>query len=200
MDQKKLSKKNSNVLEIGSNDGTFLKNFKKQSSVGFEPSRSVHLIAKKSKINSFNFFFNQKNLKLLKIKNKYFDLVYGANVFCHIPNQVGLIKTIDKVLSKNGTIIFEEPYLGSMYKKTSYDQIYDEHIYMFSLASIEKIYKLFGFKLVDAVPLKTHGGSMRYILKRGNMTKKSKRLISLLNLEKKYNVNSFKGCTLFKKK
>ena len=37
--------------------------------------------------------------------------------FCHIPNQVDLIKTIDKVLSKNGTIIFEEPYLGSMYKK-----------------------------------------------------------------------------------
>ena len=84
-------------------------------------------------------------------------MVYGANVFCHIPNQVDLIKTIDKVLSKNGTIIFEEPYLGSMYKKISYDQIYDEHIYMFSIASIEKIYKLFGFTLIDAAPLKTLG-------------------------------------------
>ena len=53
-----------------------------------------------------------------------------------------------------------------MCKKISYDQIYDEHIYMFSIASIEKIYKLFGFTLVDAVPLKTHGGSMRYIFKK----------------------------------
>ena len=53
-----------------------------------------------------------------------------------------------------------------MYKKVSYDQIYDEHIYMFSLASIEKIYKLFNFQLIDALPQSTHGGSMRYILKR----------------------------------
>ena len=45
-----------------------------------------------------------------------------------------------------------------MYKKISYDQIYDEHIYMFSIASIEKIYKLFGFTLIDAVPLKNSWG------------------------------------------
>ena len=198
--KKKYLKKKSNVLEIGSNDGTFLKNFKKEFSLGFEPSKSVHLIAKKRKVNSFNFFFNKKNLKLLNIKHKFYDLVYGANVFCHIPNQVDLIKTIDKVLSKNGTIIFEEPYLGSMYKKISYDQIYDEHIYMFSIASIEKIYKLFGFTLIDAAPLKTHGGSMRYILKRGNVLKKSKRLKNLINIEKKYKVNSFKGCLMFKRK
>ena len=67
--KKKYLKKKSNVLEIGSNDGTFLKNFKKEFSLGFEPSKSVHLIAKKRKVNSFNFFFNKKNLKLLNIKN-----------------------------------------------------------------------------------------------------------------------------------
>ena len=77
-----------------------------------------------------------------------------------------MIKAIDKILSKKGVLILEEPYLGSMYKKTSYDQIYDEHIYMFSLHSIQKIYEKFGFELIDAIPQKTHGGSMRYILKR----------------------------------
>ena len=44
-----------------------------------------------------------------------------------------------------------------MYKKISYDQIYDEHIYMFSLSSIDKIYKMFGFELIDAIPQNTHG-------------------------------------------
>ena len=71
-------------------------------------------------------------------------------------------------------MILEEPYLGSMYKKISYDQIYDEHIYMFSLTSIEKIYELYNFKLIDAIPQNTHGGSMRYILKRkGENTNRS---------------------------
>ena len=198
--KKKYLKKNSIVVEIGSNDGTFLKNFDKKNSIGFEPSKSVHNIALKRGLKSLNKFFNLKNLSKLKKYYKKVDLVFGANVFCHIPNQVNLIKSIDKLLSKEGVIIFEEPYLGSMYKKISYDQIYDEHIYMFSIASIEKIYKLFGFTLVDAVPLKTHGGSMRYILKRGNIFKQSNRLKNLINIEKRYKVNSFKGCLMFKRK
>jgi methylation protein EvaC len=87
-----------------------------------------------------------------------------------------------------------------MYKKTSYDQIYDEHIYMFSLSSIEKIYRLFDFELIDAYPQKTHGGSMRYILKRKGIAKKSKKLINMLKIEKKKNIDSFKGCQKFKLK
>ena len=54
------------------------------------------------------------------------DIICGANVICHIPKLTELIKTIDILLSKNGKFIFEEPYMGSMFK-TSYDQIYDEH-------------------------------------------------------------------------
>ena len=112
-----------------------------------------------------------------------FDVVVGSNVFCHIPNQIDLIKSIDKLLSKNGVIIFEEPYLGSMYDKVSYDQIYDEHIYLFSLTSINKIYNLFNFELIDAYPQVTHGGSMRYIIKE-KVFQKSKRLMKLLRSEK----------------
>ncbi len=197
--KKKYLKNNSNIIEIGSNDGTFLKNFNPKYALGFEPSESVHKVAKKKGVNSFNFFFNLENINFLKKKEKTIDLIFGANVFCHIPNQINLIKTIDKLLSSKGTIIFEEPYLGSMYKKTSYDQIYDEHIYMFSLTSISKIYNLFGFDLIDAAPLPTHGGSMRYILKRGKNLNKSLRLKKLLMYEKKKNINNFKGCIIFKK-
>ena len=198
--KKKYLKKNSLIIELGSNDGTFLSNFDKAKSYGFEPSKSVHDVAKKRGIQSINKFFNQKCISKLKKNYKNFDLIVGSNVFCHIPDQVELMKTIDKLLSKNGTIILEEPYLGSMYKKISYDQIYDEHIYMFSLASIEKIYQLFNFQLVDALPQSTHGGSMRYILKRKGHFKKSKRLLKLMKLEKKNNVNSFKGCQKFQRK
>ena len=69
---------------------------------------------------------------------------------------------MELLLNLKGQFIFEEPYLGSMYKKTSYDQIYDEHIFMFSASSVKKTFELFGLYLNDCIPQKTHGGSMRY--------------------------------------
>ena len=198
--KKKYLNKNSLILEIGSNDGTFLKNFDKKRSYGFEPSRSVHLKSKEIGVNSINKFFNLKNISSLKSNFGKFDVISGANVFCHIPNQIDLIKSIDKLLSKKGTLILEEPYLGAMYEKTSYDQIYDEHIYMFSLSSIQKLYDLFGFELIDALPQKTHGGSMRYIIKRKNITKKTTRLLKLLKFERNKKIDKFSACLSFKKK
>ncbi len=189
--------KNFKILEIGSNDGTFLKNFKNYYHVGIEPSSSVHKIAVKSKINSINSFFNYTSLKKFIKKKTKFDVIVGSNVICHIPDQNNLIKNIKKILTKNGLFIFEEPYLGSMYRKTSYDQIYDEHIYMFSASSVQKIYKSYEMTLVDAIPQNTHGGSMRYIVgRRGNI---SNRLKKILYREKKENINNITGCYKFKK-
>ncbi len=196
--KKKYMSKNSLILEIGSNDGTFLKNFNKNKAFGYEPSKSVHLVAKNNGIHSINRFFNLKNISFLKNYYKKFDIIVGSNVFCHIPDQINLIKSIDKLLSKKGVLIFEEPYLGSMYEKVSYDQIYDEHIYMFSLTSINKIYELFDFELVDAIPQLTHGGSMRYIIKRKGSSKKSKRLLKLLHNEKSKKIDKISGCFKFK--
>ena len=198
--KKKFLKKNSLVLEIGSNDGTFLKNFNKSRSFGFEPSKNVHNAAIKKNLNSINLFFNKKNIYKLKKYHKRFDLIVGSNVFCHIPDQKDLIQSINKLLSYNGTLIFEEPYLGAMYEKVSYDQIYDEHIYMFSASSIQKIYDIFGFKLIDAIPQITHGGSMRYIVQRNRNQKISNRLKNILKYEKRKNFDRYKGCLIFKSK
>ena len=53
-----------NILEIGSNDGSFLKNFKskKTNILGIEPSSNVANIAKKNGIRTLNKFFNFNNL------------------------------------------------------------------------------------------------------------------------------------------
>lgn len=195
--KKYLTKNNYSILEIGSNDGTFLSNFDKKKSCGYEPSKSVHLVAKQNKINSINKFFNLNNIKNLKNK---FDVIVGSNVFCHIPDQENLILAINKLLNENGTLIFEEPYLGAMYKKISYDQIYDEHIYMFSASSIKKIYSKYNFDLIDAIPQETHGGSMRYVLKKKGSSTKSKRLRKILLSEKKNKIDSLIGFKEFKNK
>ena len=200
--KKKYFKNVKNIIEIGSNDGSFLKNFKskKNKILGIEPSKNVATIANKKKIKTINKFFSYKTSNHLKFFKKKTDLIIAANAICHIPDLKDLIKGVDNLLTNKGLFIFEEPYLGSMYEKISYDQIYDEHIYMFSASSVKKVFNLFDFELIDVVPQKTHGGSMRYIIGRRKFHKIKKSVSKQINFEKKKYIDSFKGCIRFKKK
>ena len=190
----------SKIIEIGSNDGTFLKNFKNKryEVLGIEPSKSVAEVSLKNNIPTINEFFNKTNVKKL---DKYLgktDLICASNVICHVPDLNNLIEAVDLLLSKNGTFVFEEPYLGSMFEKVSYDQIYDEHIFMFSALSIAKIFERFNLYLVDAFPQITHGGSMRYIIKRDKKDC-SENLKKILDHEYQKKLNDINSCLNFKK-
>jgi methylation protein EvaC len=200
--KKNYLKKKKNLIEIGSNDGTFLSNFKdiKVNTLGIEPSSNVANISKKKGIKTINTFFTYKNINKLKKYKKNTDIISAANVICHVPDLIDLIKGVDCLLNRDGLFIFEEPYLGSMYKKTSYDQIYDEHIFMFSVHSIKKIFELYNFDLINALPQKTHGGSMRYVIGRKGFHKINKNIAKLLRYEKKNKIDSIQGCLNFKKK
>tara|TARA_B110000444_G_C18799817_1_gene576821 strand:+ start:109 stop:1299 length:1191 start_codon:yes stop_codon:yes gene_type:complete len=199
--KKKGLKTNSRIIEIGSNDGTLLKNFLNEDNniIGFEPSENVALKAMHENVPTLNKFFNLENTKNLKDFLGKTDVICASNVICHIPNLDDLIKSIDLLLSKDGTFIFEEPYLGSMFEKTSYDQIYDEHIFVFSVSSITKIFKLYDFQLIDVHPQITHGGSMRYIIKRKNNGTPSSNLIKYLEKEKIDKIDSVESSLIFKR-
>ena len=200
--KKNYLKKKGNLIEIGSNDGTFLSNFKNEkiNTLGIEPSANVANVSKRRGIKTINKFFTYENVKNLKnLKNKI-DIICAANVICHVPNLVDLIKGVSLLLNEKGLFIFEEPYLGAMYEKTSYDQIYDEHIFMFSVNSIKKVFNLFEFELINVLPQKTHGGSMRYVIGRKGLHKINKNVLKFLKYERRKKIDSIKGCLNFKKK
>jgi len=191
---------NNKIIEIGSNDGTFLENFKDSNLdfVGFEPSSNVAEIANKKGVKTLNSFFNQVSINQInEFKNKT-DVIYAANVICHVPDLNDLIKAVDKLLSKEGVFIFEEPYLGAMFEKTSYDQIYDEHIFMFSGSSIKKIFNLFDMELIDLIKQPTHGGSMRYVISRKGHHKIKPSVEKILGEEKFKNLDNINSCLQFK--
>ena len=199
--KKNFLNSNSKVIEIGSNDGTFLNNFKNSSIdyIGFEPSKNVAKIAQENNIKTIDTFFDTESVDSIKGFIGNTDVICASNVICHVPNLNNLITTVDKLLKKNGLFIFEEPYMGSMFEKISYDQIYDEHVFMFSITSINKIFKLYNFDLIDVLPQQTHGGSMRYVLSRKGEQKISKEVIEGLENEKKNNLDNISSCLKFKK-
>jgi methylation protein EvaC len=199
--KKNYIKNNSKIIEIGSNDGTFLNNFKNSNLeyVGFEPSSNVAKIANQNKIRTLNQFFGIGSLNSVKNFIKQTDVIFAANVICHVPNLIGLIKAVDQLLSKEGVFIFEEPYLGSMFEKTSYDQIYDEHIFIFSATSVKRIFNMFDMELIDTIKQETHGGSMRYIVARKNIRNINKNVEKILDQEKLNNLDNIESCNVFKK-
>ena len=167
--------------------------------IGFEPSENVANEAIKNNINTKNLFFNKKNVEHLKNFKGNTNVISAANVICHVPNLDDLISAVDMLLSSKGVFIFEEPYMGSMFSKVSYDQIYDEHIYMFSITSIKKIFELYDFELIDVIPQITHGGSMRYVVGRKNQNQINPNVENGLKIEAEKKLNNIESCIKFKK-
>ena len=199
--REKYLKDGSKLIEVGSNDGTLLENFRNTGVdvIGFEPSKTIAELANNKGVKTLNKFFNIQNLEMIKKFHSSVDIICSANVIAHIPDLTDVIKSVDKLLSDKGLLIFEEPYLGSMFSKVSYDQIYDEHIFMFYVSSIKKIFDLFDFELINVLPQNTHGGSMRYIIGRKNKHKKSEIISKFLDEEQSKKLDTIESCLDFKK-
>jgi methylation protein EvaC len=161
-----LSKSNPLVVELGCNDGIMLKNFADQGirHLGIEPSLNVAREANKQGVRTRSEFFSEDLANTIVSEEGQADAFLAANVMCHIPDILGVVKGIKKILKSTGVVMFEDPYLGDVITKTSYDQIYDEHVFLFSALSIQFLFGLEGMELIDVLPQKTHGGSMRYVL------------------------------------
>ena len=129
-------------------------------------------------------------MKQLKIKDKYgmADAILSANVICHILDLNEVADCVKSLLKPNGVFIFEDPYLGDILEKTSYDQIYDEHVYLFCANSVRNIFERYGLELFDIEPQQTHGGSMRYFAGYKAIRPISDRLKSQLENEKNLGV------------
>ena len=149
------------VVEIGSNDGIMLRHFT-CSRLGIEPSSNVAQVARDNGIQTVSRFFDEKLAQHIVDTNGQADVILAANVLAHISDIHSVIRGVKNLLKPEGVFIFEDPYLGDILSKTSYDQIYDEHAFYFSLGSLTWLFEQHGMTIIDVSPQDVHGGSMRY--------------------------------------
>ena len=187
------------VMEIGSNDGAFIRNFDKKKVIGIEPCGNVAKITKKDGYKTFPNYWNIKLAKKISKISKI-DLIYSANTLSHIKDLTSVFRSINLVLSQKGVLIIEDPSLLECFRKVSYDQFYNEHIYVFSLLAIKNIIKKHKLEVFNIEKLNTHGGSLRYFIKRSSnkSLKINKKVKSQLNQEIKFGLNKFSTYLKFK--
>ena len=156
------------VLEIGSNDGIMLKAFRKNRVLGVEPSDNVADIARALGIETISEFFTEELADRILSAGGKFKAILSTNVFLNIIEIESGVEGIKKLLDEKGVFITEDPYIVDVLEKTAYDQIYDEHVWYFSLTSLSNLFERFGMEIFDAERQWVHGGSIRvYTCKKG---------------------------------
>ena len=190
------------ILEIGSNDGSLIKNFNKKKVICVEPCKNLAIITKGKGFKTYAEYWNISLAKKIKSNHNMVDLIYSANTLSHISDLDSVFKSINHVLSNDGVLIIEDPSLLECLKRVAYDQFYNEHIYVFSLLGIQNIIKKINFEVFKVEKLKTHGGSLRYYIKRtsNSKIKISSNVKKQLNAELRYKMDKFTTYIEFKNK
>ena len=180
------------IIDIGSNDGNLLSNFKNNHKVlGVTPEK-IGNIAIKRGIPTIIDYFNNKTVKKILNKHGKAKIITATNVFAHIDNINQIVKNILKTLKSDGIFISESHYLLPLIKTVQYDTIYHEHLRYYSLQSLNYLFKKHKLEIIDTKEIPTHGGSIRVYAARKGKFKISKNVKKQLNKEKKYlNKKSF---------
>lgn len=173
------------VVEIGSNDGIMLKTISDAGvrHLGVDPSRRAAELAGAKGIRTRIEFFEESSATAIRAGDGPADVIYSANTVSHISYLDSIFRGVDVLLAPNGVFVFEDRYLGDILEMTSFDQIYDEHFYLFAVRSVQAMATRYGFELVDVEPLTVHGGTIRYSVARPGARRPTAAVHEMLALE-----------------
>jgi SAM-dependent methyltransferase len=156
------------VLEVASNDGTFLLPFihDKYKVLGVDPAKNIAEIAEKNGVPTIADFFGLRLAKqILKTHGKA-KIVFARNVIPHVANLHDVIKGMAMCLDDDGLMIIEAHYAKIILEGLHYDSIYHEHLCYFTLKSMEHLLSLYNLNVIDITPSPISGGSMVLYIKK----------------------------------
>jgi methylation protein EvaC len=188
------------IVELGCNDGIMLKHIAALglSHLGIEPSSNVATIARNKGVQVLGKFFSAETALEIRKLHGQADVICGANVMCHMEDINSVFEGVNVLLKPDGVFFFQDPYLLDILRKTSFDQIYDEHVYYFSGLAVSQLAGRHGFELVGMVPKEAHGGSMRYYLRKGVNHPDPEDVTFHLSQERALNLHGFEGYVSFR--
>jgi len=166
-------KNKDSILDIGSNDGTFLSFFNNKFKLfGCDPTIKKFSKYYRKDINQLPFFFSSKIFK-----DKKFSLITSISMFYDLPDPFNFAKEINSILENDGIWHVELSYMPMMIKNRSYDTICHEHLEYYSLKSLKYLLDKAGLKVINLSFNQINGGSIEV-----DIAKKKSKLIECKHL------------------
>ena len=157
--------KNDLVVDIGSNDGTWLACYgDRVRTLGIDGAKNLAKLANSRGIETWDKFFNLELARGIISKKGHAKLITAAGVFFHLEELHSVNDGIKELLDKDGTLCIQAIYLGSILRNTQFDQIYHEHLTYWTVKSLRKLLDLHGLEINSVELLPIHGGSLEVIV------------------------------------
>jgi SAM-dependent methyltransferase len=186
--------KDSQVIEIASNDGYLLQYFVEKNIpvLGIEPTENTAKVAIEKGVNTITRFFGTELANELSKNGTKADLFLGNNVLAHVPDIVDIVKGIKIILKPQGVVTIEFPHLMQLVDNNQFDTIYHEHFSYLSFYSVKQIFEAQGLEMFDVEEIPTHGGSLRIYAKHKEDNSKivSENVSQLINKEIAKGINT----------
>ncbi len=153
------------VVDIGSNDGTLLNQFKSLGFkvLGIDPARDIAHGANARGIETISNFFTSALSAEIKTSHGLAQVICANNVYAHADDLIDITDGVRNLLAPDGVFVFEVSYLVDVYEKTLFDTIYHEHLAYHSVAPLVRFFETHGMELISSERVESHGGSLRGI-------------------------------------
>lgn len=151
------------VVDVGSNNGTFLRNFRASEIriVGIEPASNLVRVARRHGVPTVNEYFSPKTATKVRRRHGPAAVILTTNTFNHIDDLHGFMEGVVTLLDDGGSFVIEVPHALDLVEKNEFDTVYHEHLSQFTVKSIAAIFAAFDMEIFDIASLPVHGGSMR---------------------------------------
>jgi hypothetical protein len=153
---------NALVVDIGSNDGTFLKGFSgfPVRTLGVEPATRIANLARESGIETVNDFFCNRIAEEIRRTHGPAKIINAAGVFFHVDKLDDFVLGVRNLLADDGVFVVQAIYLVDMIERNSFDNIYHEHVCHYSIKPLQVLFERFGMEIFDVHRAAIHGGSI----------------------------------------
>jgi SAM-dependent methyltransferase len=158
------------VVDIGSNDGTWLKQYAPYGChvLGVEAAANVARMAQDDGVPTWNRFFNEACARDIAAAFGRAKVVTAAGVFFHLEELHSVVRGIAALLADDGVFVVQAIYLGGMVENTAFDQIYHEHLCYYTLRSLSALLERHGLEVFETNLVPIHGGTIEaYVARKG---------------------------------
>lgn len=190
---------NSLIVDIGSNVGVLLEEFKKIGMVvcGVDASANIVAIANNRGIDTILGFFDDNIVKKIISTKKRARVVTATNLFAHIQDYDSFTLALKNLLTEDGIFVFQVPHLLQLIKHLEYDTIYHEHVSYFGLKPLLKFFDRFDMEIFDVLETEIDGGSIRCFVANKGQRKISSNVKEMIKIEEEEGIYSIGRLTKF---